>query len=407
MKKFGQSAFLAFAAAIMASCDVEDPQPAYKWFPLDLSAEVGRLEEETRIELYNTEEDIRDKELILYGWEDEAMFIKGDTLSYSDGKWVFDGAEPLVKSSASYLYFASTAVSTNDAVSVSIDKSGVVLTVNDISAPAAQEDILLGRYSISKPTSGDVPLKFSHPFASVKFKLSAVDGVKCITAISISGLYGSGSTKLTVSDDGYEWENLGDADATITVPVGSVSKDSIAAFTVIPQDLDDCPVVMTVTYTDINGTVVRTITKVLNDGEWSSGCTTTYSLTHVEAVDIVEDSGEDMTVKNNGASNIYVRATITGAWYKDGVIVAPWNNTEAEGSFSGLPGSGWVESGEMFYYGEAVENAGQTKALYSDYTPSSVPVEGAVLKLDVLFQAIPYDSNKTCREAFEEASDAL
>lgn len=395
--------FLAISAFALASCVKRELEMPYEMFDLCLSTEVSSLDEDSRIKLYNSEADIRDKSLTIYGWAGKNVFIDGATAEYEE-KWVVDGGPYVLKSTEKYKFFACSTVPDNDAVSVSIDTTGATLTVNDISAAASQEDILLGGCSIDKPIDGTVAINFSHPFASVKFKLNAVDGVKSIQSISLSGVYASGTTKLDSSGSPYEWTDLGEANATIKVNVPNVVKDSIAAFTVIPQVLGaDNSVVMTVEYTDLGGNTGRFITTTLNDVEWKAGCTTTYSLTHVGQVEIEMSSGDEMTVTNNGLSNIYVRATLTGAWYIGDNIVAPWNNTPSEGSFTGFPGDGWTkdDSSDLYYYDDAVVNNSAASPLYSDYTPSSVPVEGAQLRIDVLFQAIPYDSNKTCREAFE------
>ncbi len=283
---------------VVTSCEVEKIEPPCKWFPMQISANVGNLLEETRIELYNSENDIREKTLTVYGWENDAQFVNGVSASFSDGKWSLPGPY-VIKSSASYTYWAATASSC-----VTADKSGVTLTVEDIAS--CQEDILLGGYSVSNPTSGDVPVSFTHPFASVKFKLSAVDGVKEVTNVSLSGVYKSGHTKLTAetAESGYQWEDLGEANAAISVAVANIARDSIATFTVIPKNLVESSVVMTVTYTDIQGNGGKKISKVLNSGNWEAGRTTTYLLSRVEAVEIVDADGDAMTVKNNVASGI-------------------------------------------------------------------------------------------------------
>jgi len=393
---------LAVCLFAVWSCSVQELEDPAVTYDLSISAKVAGLGNETKADLYNSESEIRDMTLKLYGWENGTSFINGADATYNStaGKWSVSGS-PKIDDKKDYAYFSYANLSSGGASVDAGSKDNIFYTVSDITA--AQKDVLLGQKTLSKPANGNVEVNFSHPYASVKFQLGNAVDVPSVSAISLSGVYASGKTSLSQSPSKdsknviqYNWTDLGAATATIgaTGLTGKTEGEYIATFVVIPQDLSSHNAVITITY---NGD--KKMMKTLSSDSWVAGYTTTYTLDKINSVNI-GFSASNKKVTNNGESKAYVRATITGAWYIGENIVAPWE--PSDGTFSGLPGSGWSKSGEFYYYGSALAHNGETSSLYLSYTkPGVAPVAGAALKLDILVQSIPYNVNKTCREAFE------
>lgn len=174
--------------------------------------------------------------------------------------------------------------------------------------------------------------------------------------------------------------NLNDGDATQT-------------FWLIPQTLTD-NVTLTIAYT-VNGTED---TWTVNFGEalgstWKAGQLRTYTL-KIDAVKVhIEDnitSGQKngVTITNTGNTKAFIRATIIGNWCSENgeavfgytdfidnpgqyVEIPSWTVDNPDGTFTGLPGNGWVRATDgYFYYTTAVEPGAATgAALFTSYTP--------------------------------------
>lgn len=384
----------------MFSCTVQDIDEPNLDYYLNLSTDVlGMAGPDTKANLLNSGSGIPGDSLILYGWENSTYWIQGTKASYSSGKWSVQGSYKLNHSNNySFFAYANMPVSGASIESPSSKDGSIKFTVTDITS--AQTDVLLGYESVSAPTSGDVSMDFSHPYSSVQFVLGyTTDEVSSVSAISLDGVYFSGSTTLSSSSTPssgimqYNW-TPGDANATLQADhLTKVPGDTIATFVVIPQDLEEHNAIVTITYDSDNKQMV----KLLNSGSWEAGYTTTYTLTKIGSLDITIAG---TTVRSIGSSKVYVRATISGAWYDaNGNVVSPWNSSL--GTFSSLPGTGWSKAGEFYYFANALAQEGVTTPLFASYSPYAAPVAGATLKLDILVQAIPYDVTKTCQEAFE------
>ena len=393
----------------VCSCMTEKMEAPAERYKLTLTTKVSGMHgSETKATLYNNESEIREKALTLYGWKGSEYWIKGVDATYSSDKWALSESYNLVKTSEySFLSYANLPSGGAEIATPETNDGVMTYTVSDISA--AQSDVLLGRKAAFTPESGDVQIDYSHPYASVEFFLGNAEEVKSVTAISLTGVYTSGKTTFGQSSDvdangvvEYEWTDLGKANATLeeTGLAKTEGGAPIASFLVIPQNLASANAVVTVTYKDQSSND-GSFVKMLSEGSWKAGYTTTYTLFKTGAVEVSITDVKKPT--NSGATRIYVRATITGAWYIDDKVVAPWDTSD--GTFTGLPGTDWEESDGIYYYSKALANGESATALYTGYTAPAAPVAGAALKFDVLVQAIPYDASKTCREAFEALSE--
>lgn len=118
--------------------------------------------------------------------------------------------------------------------------------------------------------------------------------------------------------------------------------------------------------------------------------TFTPTSVNVEITDTVNGSVKDnVVIKNTGTTNAYIRARIVGNWVSDnnnGKVVQAWN-PEGDGTFVGLPGTGWVKNGDYYYYTSPVAPEGTTAPLFTSYTVTNT-VQDAHLVMDILVQAI-------------------
>lgn len=392
-------AILACCTAI-ASCRPQEMDISSDSYDLTLRASVHNVSGNgTRTALLNADSTINS--LKLYGWEDGNYWIKGVNATYSSGEWTVPGSFKL-SPACNYAFLAYSNLPADGASLTDTDAADgdITYTVTDIAA--AQSDVLLGKASVENPTSGEVTVDFSHPYASVIFKVGNITGVSTIRAISLAGIYNGGSTTFSQASEAdangvvqYEWTPDGDADAVLELTgLEKTEGDSIASFVVIPQNLEENAAIVTVNYGDEG----KKLTQILSKGKWIAGYTTTYTLGKIGemAVNI-----STTTITNNGTAKIYVRAAVAGAWYdEDGNVAAPWSISD--GTFDGgFPNTGWENVNGICYYGAPLDSGESAAGLFGNYTAPEAPGTGLTLKLDVLVQAIPYDVNKTCREAFE------
>lgn len=389
----------------VCSCMKENAEFTSLGYELDLRAKIADMGViGTRADLMHNSDDITTKTFKLYAWEGSTALVDGKSVTYSSGKWNVEGQNPTLSKDNDYTFLSygnvpSAGVSVTPPSSESDD---ITFAVTDITK--AQTDVLLGSATANEPEDGAVTIEYSHPYASVSFILGNADGVTSVKSVSLNGVYASGKTtySLASTKDGngvvkYTWTDLGDANAVLESTGLTVTEgDTIATFMVIPQDLTSKDAVVTITASDDH-----TLTKLLNKDKWEAGYTTIYTLNRIGDVDIDISTSSGVTFKNSADARIYIRATITGAWYDaSGNVVAPWEPTD--GHFEGLPGSGWEADNGIYYYSDPIPSEGCATALYTSYTPEDpAPVAGATLKLNVLVQAIPYAVNKTCQEAFE------
>jgi len=399
-------------AVLSCSKQGEDLKVQIKGFELDFTTNVedSNLSDLTKAELLNSGSSIPGDSLRLYAWEGTTKWIDGAKATYSSSKWTIPGSYSMGKD-YDYTYLAYTNMPSSGAsITMPTDKDGkIIFSVTDISA--AQNDVLIGKGSKTQPISdGNVSIAFSHPYSSVKFVLGNADGVKKVTGVSLTGVYESGSTTYRTSSTAssgitnYTWDVPTTAGATISATGLNVTSGDIASFVVIPQTLSTKQAVITVTYIN-NSDQTKTMTKLLNTGSWKAGYTTTYAIDRIGTITVTV-SADGKTITNTGSSKAYVRAIITGAWHEssdaNAPVAAPWAITE--GVFDGLfPSASWTAGTDGYYYLTNALDAGSNATTFTSYAKPAKPSglgESAELRLDVIVQAIPYNTNKTCQEAF-------
>ena len=291
-----------------------------------------------------------------------------------------------------------------------ITKDGVS-TVHTVPASAAdQKDILFGHYSGNGDNTGTAKIRFEHPLTAVRFLQGELGDGFVIKGISLEGIAETGTASMapggTITWSGVESHEYtvsqDKADGLVLSDLAGYDDAKLIGetFIIIPQDLEDNNVTVTVTFT--NG---KTATAALATGAWEAGKTNTYTLSYIESLDIEiqEDfdkvTKESVKVKNTGSNvNTYIRMAVIAIWVDGNGNVAKTCDWQTEGT---LTGKNWGDdkkwkkgSDGCFYYVNGVRPESVTEELFSSYAPGTAPYAGTHLDMIVQVQAVEYDSEK-------------
>ena len=283
----------------------------------------------------------------------------------------------------------------------------------------AQKDILLGHYQGKGGNTGTAQIRFEHPLTAVRFLYGEIDGNPSVKSISLEGVAASGTA--TMAPDGeIGWTSVSDYDHSVsqtnasglpltTLP-GYSAKLIGEPFIIIPQDLESQNVTVSVVFTDNT-----TVEAVLDAGNWVEGYTNTYTLsaTGIELViddEVAENVKSNLTIRNNGIYNAYVRALIVGSWVnEDGDIVADWDPADTDAGtfspaiFSGTTNEHRVKGADgFFYYKHILASLGTipvSERLFDTYTAiESAKPRGLSssdhLEICIVSQAVVADPDK-------------
>ena len=291
-----------------------------------------------------------------------------------------------------------------------ITKDGVS-TVHTVPASAAdQKDILFGHYSGNGDNTGTAEIRFEHPLTAVRFLQGELGDGFVIKGISLEGIAETGTASMapggTITWSGVESHEYtvsqDKADGLVLSDLAGYDGAKLIGetFIIIPQDLEDNNVTVTVTFT--NG---KTATAELATGAWEAGKTNTYTLSYIESLDIEiqEDfdkvTKESVKVKNTGSNvNTYIRMAVIANWVDGNGNVAKTCDWQTEGTLTGKnwgDDKKWKEGGDgWFYYVNGVRPESVTEELFSSYAPGTAPYAGTHLDMIVQVQAVEYDSEK-------------
>lgn len=120
--------------------------------------------------------------------------------------------------------------------------------------------------------------------------------------------------------------------------------------------------------------------------------------------DVTNNVKSNVMITNTGTTSAYIRARIVGSWVdSSGLVVRKWASAN-DGTFDGLPGSGWVyrKADGYYYYTTPVAPGGTTAPLFTSYTVNA-RVDGAHLEMDILMQAIQSEGGNTDGSAAKAA----
>ena len=326
---------------------------------------------------------------------------------------------------------------------------------------ASQYDIMSGTSAlINGSNTSEVEITFSHLLSQINVKAGTLDE-GTIHYIKFTNIYNQGDRIMATLDNDGGWTLLPVDGPTKTdyvhtygdggIPVSNfhggdiyISKDEtqpIKPMYLLPQTLSDDATIeikLTVSSPDPNNegqsrTQEYVLSKKLSDfiGEWKPNKKYTYVISTPEEVevDITDEitytaegypKKENLVIKNNGLSTVYVRASIIGNWvmpdedeeYDDDLSVAPWQQVNdaaegkvADGSFVYNGGQGpklpdtdgstignWICIGGYYYYTKPLTSGQEisgSEQLFTSYTlTAQPPMANAVFDLSILVQAV-------------------
>ena len=270
-------------------------------------------------------------------------------------------------------------------------------------AAAEQKDIVFGGQATTKsafdadPSAG-FPITFHHALAGVRFIIGNDANSTLITQLTLKGIVKTGSFVITPGATTPVACTPGSATAnfTLAVPEETEVGDESLTLWLIPQTLSD-DAELEVTYT-VNGATPRTVSAKINAAlggalTLTAGELHTFTLNPDDVdVSITDEISEgvkqNIVITNTGNVAAYLRAVIVANWQDaDGNIVAAWDFAPEE--FTGLPGEGWTQKSDGYYYTTSAVAAGEdAPALFSTYTPPASPADGAHLVMDIAVQAV-------------------
>lgn len=210
---------------------------------------------------------------------------------FSDGKhyWPISGSldffayMPKEESLPSYVSAVTYAVNGTPAPHFTCADLPIALTTADATkefvwALAADQD-KSGTNSTNQPTAGQVALNFKHPFARIKFKLSAASGTNVkVNSISIPAVYRDGTCTLTGTGSSAvsEWTGLGDNAASLVITGNPATSDE-TAYLVIPNSYGSQTLTVNATWDDWSDITKNVTASVAFN--WQAGYSYTYTLT--------------------------------------------------------------------------------------------------------------------------------
>lgn len=272
---------------------------------------------------------------------------------------------------------------------------------------AAQKDLLFGGKATTQDAYDANPtITFYHALAGVKFAIGNDHNNTQIKRVSLKNVVKSGSVVISPETPSVVWTpGESKADYSFDVPAvtetGGVKNLNDAelslTFWLIPQTLG-ADAVLEVTYA-IAGGAEKTVSAKVNEalgGDLVLGAGELHTFTlnpnevNVTVTDTVAaDELSTIVIKNSGNVAAFLRAVIVANWQDaGGNIVAPWDFEPAD--FEGLPGTGWTQKADGFYYTTTTVEPGENApALFTRYTPPATPpVTGAHLVMDIAVQAV-------------------
>lgn len=308
---------ILLAAGLPAGCSVSDGDPATDsgaapatQDEIRLHADVWQVMDGTRATTYDSNIALQSEDLKIdaYYHDTETKYLDGKKLHYDTDDWKFweDDAQlkcywPIVGSvydpadaniTVSSLDFvgycpynrpsyipADPTYNYSTGVSFTCDLSSYMTLASQTSMPEFLVGILDAQtYTTQTAAGGALPLQFKHPFALIKFVITAASGTNVkINSISIDGLKTGG----TCAYDGttMSWSSLtGSATMTLTQELKNGDTTEGTPFLVIPNNYGSKYLTVNATWNDwSNVTISDYGTNV--DFNWQAGYIYTYNLT--------------------------------------------------------------------------------------------------------------------------------
>lgn len=277
-----------------------------------------------------------------------------------------------------------------------------------------------------------VPLRFHHALTAIVFKMGKVEAGTTIQSISLTNLRSSGTCTFAATgsnDVQFTWNNHSGKESYVqTVNKADVKQDDPlthdqTTFLVVPQDITS-ETAVNVKF-KIEGRGEYNLSGKLNPGgsdptiisTFQPDTKYTFTLSLAEEIQItVDDKVEgqvkkNVQIQNTGLAYGWIRAVINGYWVnKDGVIVAPWKETDGTFVRADNWKDYWAKDPDtgIYYYKQVVPSGEFTQPLFDTYTlKATAPQVDAVLELNVAAQIIIKTESPDSRTAagWKTASD--
>lgn len=272
-----------------------DSQPEIR-----LNAEVWSMMEGTRATFYNTGTLASGSfTAAAYSANTATAYISPVTVNWDTDKWAFsDGKHywpasgaldffaymPIAGSRPSYISAVTYAVNGTapapyfTCADLPLSLTPVDATQEFVWALVAEQD-KAGTNSTNQPTAGQVKLEFRHPFARVRFKLSAESGINVkVNKITIPDLYRDGTCTLTGTGSSAvsTWSSLGNGSDDFVIS-GNPATNNDAAYLVIPNEYGSKTLTVNATWDDWSNVTTNVSASV--NFNWTAGYSYTYNLT--------------------------------------------------------------------------------------------------------------------------------
>lgn len=329
-----------------------------------------------------------------------------------------------------YLYGPGTypfgAIShTQTAQSLTIGYEGPI-SGGSMSDAAILKDLAYAYTPYTSATRGQtVPITFKHALSAICFAVGTLDETIDITGVSVNNVLRNGTCSYSPKNANiFTWTKTSSPKTASYSQAFNIkgstairgnqfddTTNSSKTLWLVPQEITD-DVSLTVHFknaTDLTEhSVTRKLKGTLSSGNtWKPGYAYTYTISgggedvNVSVDDaVISGVKQNLSITNTGNVNEYIRAAIVANWFKDGLLVAAWKETD--GTFAGLCGSGWSKGTDGFYYYSSAVGPGQeiSSKLFTSYTKPAAPVSGATLRMEIVTQAAKAVPGKTCQQAF-------
>ena len=292
---------LLVTPGIFSACSSDDPIPTPNNAPdseILMDASVWQVMEGTRATTFDNDAALRGEtggfKCAIYYENTTNQYLDYTTVNWSGSQWLWsDGKHywPPSDNLDFFAYMPATKPSYVSSITNAIIGTGsgnepqpyftcanLPLTLTPIDA--TKEFIwALTRGQNKTDNASGVTMNFKHPFARIKFKLSAASGTNVtVNSITIPGVYPNG--KCTLAGTGNTatctWSNLSDSSNNLIIS-GTPATNDDAVYLVIPNDYGSKTLTANATWSDWSTATKNVSTSVVFN--WEAGNSYTYTLT--------------------------------------------------------------------------------------------------------------------------------
>ena len=271
---------------IFSACSTDDTTPTPNNAPdseISLNASVWQVMEGTRATTFNGASDLRSEgfKCAAYNENTTTAYISAVNVNWDGDSWEFEGGKRYWPASGSLDFFAYSPTIPPSYISGPTYTTARTpqFTCNDLPLALIPTDatkefiwaLTTGQNKAGQGISG-VAITFLHPFARVKFKLSAASGTNVtVNSITIPSVYCDGTYTY-----GTGWSSLDDNDQGLVI-TGAPATDDDAFYLVIPNNYGTKTLTVNATWSDW-GTATKDVSASVAFN-WAAGNSYTYTLT--------------------------------------------------------------------------------------------------------------------------------